>query len=81
MKRKINLPKGKEYHWKHTLFLCDKKQRKTILPLTKVKYKWFSLLTFPHSYYLQYKTKRPDYINAFWNIVNWNEVNKRFSSI
>ena len=31
-----------------------------------------------HSYFLQYKTKRPDYINAFWNIVNWNEVNKRF---
>ncbi len=31
-----------------------------------------------HSYYLQYKTKRPDYISAFWNIINWNEVNKRF---
>jgi len=31
-----------------------------------------------HSYYLQYKTKRPDYINAYWNIVNWNVVNKRF---
>lgn len=31
-----------------------------------------------HSYFLQYKTKRLDYINAFWNIVNWNEVNKRF---
>lgn len=31
-----------------------------------------------HSYYLQYKTKRPEYINAFWNILNWNVVNKRF---
>ena len=31
-----------------------------------------------HSYYLQYKTSRADYINAFWNIVNWNEVNKRW---
>lgn len=31
-----------------------------------------------HSYYLQYKTNRAEYINAFWNIVNWNEVNKRF---
>ena len=34
-----------------------------------------------HSYFLQYKTKRPEYINAFWNIVNWNEVNKRFKNI
>lgn len=32
-----------------------------------------------HSYYLQYKTKRPDYISAFWNIVNWNIINKRYS--
>ena len=31
-----------------------------------------------HSYFLQYKTNRPEYIKAFWNIVNWNEVNKRF---
>lgn len=34
-----------------------------------------------HSYYLQYKTKRPEYIDAFWNIVNWNESNKRFNQI
>ena len=34
-----------------------------------------------HSYFLQYKSNRVEYINAFWNIVNWNEVNKRFSKI
>lgn len=34
-----------------------------------------------HSYYLQYKTNRPNYVDAFWNIVNWNVVNKRFSEI
>lgn len=34
-----------------------------------------------HSYYLQYKTSRPDYIKAFWNIVNWSAVNKRFDNI
>lgn len=34
-----------------------------------------------HSYYLQYQTKRPEYVNAFWNILNWNEVNKRYASI
>ena len=34
-----------------------------------------------HSYFLQYKSNREEYINAFWNIVNWNEVNKRFKKI
>lgn len=34
-----------------------------------------------HSYYLQYKTSRADYINAFWNIINWNIVNKRWNNI
>ncbi len=34
-----------------------------------------------HSYYLQYKTKRPDYISAFWNIINWEEINRRFLEI
>lgn len=34
-----------------------------------------------HSYFLQYKADRAEYIKAFWNIVNWNEVNKRFSKI
>ena len=34
-----------------------------------------------HSYYLQYQTKRADYIAAFWNILNWNMVNKRFEKI
>lgn len=34
-----------------------------------------------HSYYLQYKTKRPECISAFWNIINWNEVSERFFEI
>lgn len=34
-----------------------------------------------HSYYLQYQTKRPEYISAFWNIINWNTVNRRFRKI
>jgi Fe-Mn family superoxide dismutase len=67
------------------LTVCKQTSRPIIMQIEKHNtnvYPMFRILmvldVFEHAYYIDYKNERAKFVDAFWNIVNWDEVNKRF---
>ena len=84
MKKQFNETTAKQFGsgWGWIIFVGGKLKVVTTPnqdnPLSQGHYPILGNDVWEHAYYLKYQNKRPDYIDAFWNVVNWDEAQKRY---
>jgi len=85
LKEKINDAGAKRFGSGWSWLVLDNTRKLQVIstanqdcPLMDGQHPIFGVDVWEHAYYLKYQNRRPDYLKAWWNTLNWNEVAKRF---
>lgn len=88
LKKQFNQAGAKHFGSGWTWLVLNKNDKLEVMstanqnsPLSEGKYPIMGNDVWEHAYYLNYQNRRKDYLEAWWNVINWDEVNKRFTAV